>query len=78
MSMRSDKSTKYGSQIEARSTTQMDEPRALKLLLEEPEVLINRQVVKLRTEFVPTSNGMRFIILIGEALINLSWLHSVQ
>ena len=33
LSMRSDKSTKYGSQIEARSVHQMDEPRALKLLL---------------------------------------------
>lgn len=33
LSMRSDKSTKYGSQIEARSVNQMDEPRALKLLL---------------------------------------------
>jgi|JI6StandDraft_1071083.scaffolds.fasta_scaffold2313708_1 hypothetical protein len=33
LSMRSDKSTKYGSQIEARSVNQMDESRALKLLL---------------------------------------------
>jgi hypothetical protein len=37
-SVRSEKSTKYGSQIEARSTSTsappMDEPRAIKLLLE--------------------------------------------
>lgn len=32
----------------------------------------------MRAEFVPTSNGMRFILLVGEAVINLSWLHSVQ
>lgn len=51
-SVRSEKSTKYGSQIEARSTSTtgqpMDVARAIKLLLEEPEVLINRQVTKLR------------------------------
>lgn len=41
-------------------------------------MLMNRQVVKLKTEFVPTSNGMRFIILLGDTMINLSWLHSVQ
>ena len=34
LSIRSEKSTKYGSQIEARSVQQMDESRALKLLLE--------------------------------------------
>lgn len=51
LSIRSEKSTKYGSQIEGRSgsVNHMDEPKALKLLLEEPEVLINRQVVKLKT-----------------------------
>lgn len=32
-SMRSDKSTKYGSQIEARSTAPMDESRAVKCLM---------------------------------------------
>jgi hypothetical protein len=35
-------------------------------------------VVKLKTEFVPTSNGIRFVVLLQEAVINLSWLHSVQ
>ena len=77
-SIRSDKSTKYGSQPEARSTTQMDESRALKCLMGQPEVLINKQVVKVKTEIVPTSNGMRFIILVGATMINLSWLHSVK
>ena len=77
-SIRSDKSTKYGSQPEARSTTQMDESRALKYLMGQPEVLINKQVVKVKTEIVPTSNGMRFIILVGTTMINLSWLHSVK
>lgn len=33
LSIRSDKSTKHGSQIEARSVNQMDESKALKLLL---------------------------------------------
>lgn len=47
-------------------------------MLEEPEVLINRQVTRLRTEFIPTSNGMRFVILIGDAMVNLSWVHSVK
>ena len=32
----------------------------------------------MRTEFIPTSNGMRFVMFVGEAMINLSWLHSVQ
>lgn len=41
-------------------------------------MLINRQVTRLRTEFIPTSNGMRFVILIGEAMVNLSWVHSVK
>lgn len=81
-SVRSEKSTKYGSQIEARSTSTtgqlMDESRAIKLLLEEPEVLINKQVTKLRTEFIPTSNGIRFIMLVGDALVNLSWVHSIK
>jgi hypothetical protein len=81
-SVRSEKSTKYGSQIEARSTSttgqQMDESRAIKLLLEEPEVLINKVVTKIRTEFIPTSNGIRFIMLVGNSLVNLSWIHSIK
>ena len=40
--------------------------------------MINRQVVKLKTEFIPTSNGMRLVLIVADALINLSWLHSVQ
>jgi hypothetical protein len=48
------------------------------LLLEEPEVLINKQVAKLRTEFIPTSNGIRFIVMVGDALVNLSWVHSIK
>jgi len=56
----------------------MDESRAIKILLDEPEILINKQVFRMKTEVVPTSNGIRFILLLGEVTINLSWLHSVQ
>ena len=80
-SLRSDKSTKIGSQADTRSPQQiqpMDQSRAIKILLEDPEVLVARKVVRMRTEFVPTSNGMRFVVGLGDTLINLSWLHSVQ
>jgi hypothetical protein len=32
----------------------------------------------MKTEVIPTSNGIRFILLVGEININLSWLHSIQ
>jgi hypothetical protein len=56
----------------------MDEKRAVKILLDQPEIIINRQAVRMKTEVIPTSNGMRFILLVGETTINLSWLHSIQ
>jgi hypothetical protein len=56
----------------------MDEPRALKILLEQTSVLISKKTTTMRAEFIPTSNGMRFVLLIGENMINLSWMHSVK
>jgi hypothetical protein len=41
-------------------------------------VLINRQITKIKTEFIPTSNGMRFVMVVGDVLVNLSWVHSVK
>jgi len=76
--IQSDKSIKYGNQIETTSTIQMDEAQAVNCLMASPEVLINKQVAKLKNEIVPTSNGMRFIIFVGTKMINLSWLHSVK
>lgn len=40
--------------------------------------MVNKQVMRMRTEVVPTSNGIRYVLLLGEVSVNLSWLHSVQ
>ncbi len=35
-------------------------------------------MIRLRTEFIPTSNGIRFVLFVGDVMVNLSWMHSVK
>lgn len=56
----------------------MSEERAAKVLFDSYEVLINRVRNKLHAEFVPTSSGLRYILVMNDNYVNLSWVHSVQ
>ena len=53
--------------------------QAISFLLESHEVLINRVRNTIRTEFIPTSNGLRSVLLLEDGYyVNLSWVHSVR
>lgn len=49
------------------------------MLLENYEVIINRGRTNIRTEFVPTSKGLKYVLILGDgSYVNLSWVHSAQ
>lgn len=52
---------------------------AIDVLLENYEVIVNRNRTTIRTEFVPTSKGLKYILVLADgSYVNLSWVHSAQ
>ena len=52
---------------------------AIEILLDNYEVMANRVRSTIRAEFVPTSKGLKYILLLSDgSYVNLSWVHSAQ